>query len=114
MQQVETNQDKKAPKKPRAPKEDASQGEPSEVRRSNRERAKVSYKEEDYFGDLPRLVGPRAPRPPREVNEDEVEELRRKHGIAAAEEVELLGSQQQKMRAPVDSGKGVRIQVGQT
>lgn len=76
----------------------------------------VSYKEDAYYGDLPKAVrGP--PRVPRTLDPEEVEALREKNGRAAAEGGEEAGEEggdagdEAKKRGPQDSGKGVRIQV---
>lgn len=71
-------------------------------------RAQVSYKDEDYYGDLG--VATRPVRVPRKLDEEEVEALREKNGKALPGEGEAPGSAAKK-RGPQDSGKGVRIQV---
>eukprot|EP00798_Chlamydomonas_sp_ICE-L_P023909 gene23909-9478_t len=99
------------PKAERKTKVKADPDFPAEIRRTGREVKKVSYKEEDYFGDLPRGGGGgRVRGPPRVVDEATLEEMRANNGLNKGEEPSA--SQIAKLRAPIDSGKGVRIQGG--
>lgn len=109
------SQPDKKERKPRPAK--AEPTESVERRLSVREKPKVSYKEDDYWGDLPRAVrGPA--RVARTFDPDEVEALREKNGRAAADGGEEAGEEggdagdDAKKRGPQDSGKGVRIQGG--
>jgi hypothetical protein len=105
-------------RKPRAPKEPVDL-EPT--RKSERERKEVSYKEEDYLRELGRLGIVREKQAPRHLDEEEMQALREKHGIRNLEDLDgqlneedMTASQREaKKRGPVDSGKGVRIMVGE-